>query len=122
MICKYLLDVFSFMFHLLYSFRNRSVAPINQLLVFLRFCATGTHLSCIGDFGGVHLSTVSRIIVRVGRALAGLYNRFIKMPTNNEIAECQLKFYEKSRFPRVIGAIDCTHVKIQSPGKFVLIN
>lgn len=38
------------------------------------------------------------------------------MPTVNEIAECQLKFYENSRFPRVIGAIDCTHVKIQSPG------
>lgn len=95
------------------------MAPINQLLVFLRFCATGTHLACIGDFAGVHLSTVSRINVRVGRALARLYNRFVKMPqTHEEIAENQLKFYENSRFPRVVGVIDCTHVKIQSPGRY----
>lgn len=84
------------------------------MLIFLRFCATGTFLAL--EIGGVHLSTVSRVIVRVGRALARLYNQFIRMPTVNEIAECQLKFYENSRFPRVIGAIDCTHVKIQSPG------
>lgn len=102
-------------------FRNNSVAPINQLLIFLRFCATGSHLSCIGDFGGVHLSTASRIVVRVGIALAGLSNRFIKMPrTQEEINNHQLTFYEKARFPRVIGAVDCTHVRIQSPGKYDL--
>ncbi|KAJ8950839.1 hypothetical protein NQ317_007942 [Molorchus minor] len=96
---------------------NHSVAPINQLLIFLRFCATGTHLSCIGDFGGVHFSTVSRIIVRVGRVLATLYNRYIKMPrTQDEINNNHFAFYEKARFPRVIGSIDCTHIKIQSPG------
>nr|CAH7762462.1 unnamed protein product [Callosobruchus chinensis] len=28
----------------------------------------------------------------------------------------QLSFYEKARFPRTVGAIDCTHIRIQSPG------
>ena len=28
-----------------------------------------------------------------------------------------LRFYSQTGFPGVIGAIDCTHVKIQNPGK-----
>ncbi|XP_031328994.1 putative nuclease HARBI1 [Photinus pyralis] len=104
--------------HIEYPYNlNNCVSPINQLLVFLRFCATGTHLACIGDFAGMHLSTASRIVVRVGAALASHYNRFIKMPqTQQDMNMAQMSFYEIARFPRVIGAIDCTHVKIQSPG------
>ncbi|ENN77842.1 hypothetical protein D910_12254, partial [Dendroctonus ponderosae] len=98
---------------------NNSVAPINQLLVFLRFCATGAHLVCIGDFSGIHLSTASRIVVRVGSTLARLYSKFVKMPLVDNINECQLKFYKKPRFPRVVGVIDCTHIKIESPAWLV---
>nr|CAH7735089.1 unnamed protein product [Callosobruchus chinensis] len=96
---------------------NYSVSPIKQILIFLRLCATGTHLSCIGDFAGVHYSTVSRIALRVGTALARHYHRFVKLPQAvEEISAAQLSFYEKARFPRTVGAIDCTHIRIQSPG------
>lgn len=53
---------------------------MNQLLIFLRLCATGNHLASIGDFGGVHVSTVSGLTKRVGRALAGKSRQFIRMP------------------------------------------
>ncbi|XP_045505967.1 putative nuclease HARBI1 [Colias croceus] len=36
--------------------------------------------------------------------------------TAQELADTKQKFYEIARFPNVIGAIDCTHVKIESPG------
>ncbi|KAG5868041.1 hypothetical protein JTB14_001733 [Gonioctena quinquepunctata] len=99
-----------------YDFNN-SVAPMNQLLIFLRLCATGTHLSCVADFGGTHLSTVSRIVKRVGRALASKSRRFICMPERlQDITRGQFDFYEIARFPRVIGAVDGTHIRIQSPG------
>jgi hypothetical protein len=66
----------------------------------------------------MHISTVSRIIVRVSRTIADLYNMYISFPTTNEeIVQEQIKFFEVTAFPRVVGAIDCTHVKIQSPGK-----
>lgn len=104
-----------------FYFSNNSVAPINQLLVFLRVCATGSHLSLVGDFAGMHYSTVSRIVKRVANALATRAKTFIKMPrTEEERNKNNLLFYEKARFPRVIGAIDCTHIKIQSPGKHYL--
>ncbi|KAK5647833.1 hypothetical protein RI129_002725 [Pyrocoelia pectoralis] len=84
--------------------RNNSVSPINQLLIALRFYATGTHLLCISDFAGAHSSTISRIVHRLPS-------------TRAEILDSQRKFYEIARFPfPVIGAVDGTHIRIQSPG------
>nr|CAI5841467.1 unnamed protein product [Callosobruchus analis] len=98
-------------------FRNNSVSPINQLLTALLFYATNGHQINIGDHMGMNQSTVSRIVGKVSRAIAGLRNRFIKMPsTPEDILCCQNNFYRLARFPRVIGCIDGTHVKIYSPG------
>lgn len=37
--------------------------------------------------------------------------------TPEEINITQNNFYAVAAFPRVIGTIDCTHIRIQSPGK-----
>lgn len=97
--------------------RNNSVSPINQLLATLRFYATGAHLLSIGDYIQADKATVCRIVKKTTRLIASLANEYIYMPRNElEIAEAQNKFYEIAGFPRVIGAIDGTHVRIQSPG------
>lgn len=50
-------------------------------------------------------------------ALASLKPQYINMPsTDEEISEMRQSFYNIARFPRCIGALDCIHVKIQSPG------
>lgn len=99
-------------------FRNNSVSPINQLLATLRFFATGTHLLSIGDYIQADKATICRIVNRTARLIASLANEYIHMPRNElEIAEAQNKFYEVNGFPSVIGAIDGTHIRIQSPGK-----
>lgn len=36
---------------------------------------------------------------------------------NSEMAETAKNFYKVAKFPRVVGVIDCTHVKIQSLGE-----
>ncbi|KAJ8930575.1 hypothetical protein NQ314_016607 [Rhamnusium bicolor] len=51
---------------------NNSVSPINQLLTTLRFYACDEHQFSLGDFMGVHPSTVSRIISKVSAAVANL--------------------------------------------------
>lgn len=58
------------------------------------------------------------MVHRVGHCIASLSNRFIRMPTttNEEIALVKQQFYNLSRFPGIIGAIDCTHIRILSPG------
>lgn len=86
-------------------------------MVALRVFALGTFQSAVGDFGGVSQSSVSRILHRVAESLAAHTQDYIKMPETDEerLNACQA-FYMLKRFPRTIGAIDCTHVKIQSPG------
>nr|CAI5826157.1 unnamed protein product [Callosobruchus analis] len=95
---------------------NNSVSPINQLLMTLRFYASSGHVSQVADFMGMHESTACRVIARVSRILAGLYKNFVKLPQPEEIVHIQTAFYQIAKFSRVIGAVDGTHMKIQSPG------
>ncbi|KOB65294.1 putative nuclease HARBI1 [Operophtera brumata] len=96
--------------------RNCSICPAVQLMVALRFYATGSHLIDVGDIHGIHNSTVSTIVKKVSHAIVGLRRQFIKFPSTAEEITCQRQFYSIAQFPFVIGTIDCTHVKIQAPG------
>uniref|UniRef100_A0A6P7H1J5 Putative nuclease HARBI1 n=1 Tax=Diabrotica virgifera virgifera TaxID=50390 RepID=A0A6P7H1J5_DIAVI len=97
--------------------RNNSLSPMNQLLTCLRYFASSGFLITVAQFMHIDVATASRTIARVSRELATLYPRFIKMPTTQrEILTHQEKFYSMFRFPRIIGAVDGTHIRIQSPG------
>ncbi|XP_024084683.1 putative nuclease HARBI1 [Cimex lectularius] len=97
--------------------RNQATAPELMLQTTLRFYATGSFLTVCGDFSGLHKSTVCRMVRRVSRALASLRREFIHFPKNEagRMAVCA-EMYKISKFPKCIGAIDCTHVRLQSPG------
>lgn len=58
------------------------------------------------------------IIKEVSTLLASKYNikKWIKLPTIQGSQEIKQKLYNVARFPEVIGAIDCTHIPIKSPG------
>lgn len=98
-------------------FRNQCVSPRHQLLLTLRFYATGSFYIAVGDFGGIHNSTVCKIIYRVTRAIVSLRRNFVHLPRNREeILAVQEQFFHIAQFPRVVAALDCTHIKIISPG------
>lgn len=105
-----------YLFNVLF-YRSRHIKPLAQLLIALRFYALGSMLITVGDFAGVSKSSVCAILPRVSVALARLRPEFVKMPANAaEMVEVSKGFYAIAKFPRTIGAIDCTHIKIQSPG------
>lgn len=64
----------------------------------------------------MHQTTVSRIIKKVSYAIASLAPNYIIMPNQDEYLRTQNDSYSIARFPRVIGCVDGTHIKIQSPG------
>ena len=73
-------------------------------------------LTC-GDFIGISKAAGSKIIKQVSRAVAELNQQYVNFPnTEEERNAVAQKFHNISKFPRVLGAIDCTHVRIQSPG------
>lgn len=97
------------------------MSPIDQILTTLRLFSTGGHLDAVADSAGMHFSTVSRIVVPVSEAIAGLYQNYISMPNEmNEIRKTQQDFYNIAGFPKVVGAIDFSHFRILSPGKMLI--
>ena len=98
--------------------RNHALPPLLQVLIALRFYASGSFLQVIGDTFGVDKSTVSRAITDVSQALIAKQHLFIKWPlTNDECTTIKNEFYLHGGFPCVIGCVDGTHVRLQVPSK-----
>lgn len=99
------------------TFRNKSICARDQLLITLRFYATGAFYKIVGDCFNVDAGSVCRIVRRVTHHLALLRGQYVNMPrTAEEINSVKHEFFQIRNFPNVIGAIDCTHIRIQSPG------
>lgn len=83
----------------------------------MRFYATGTFFTTIGDFCGISEASVSRIVKETSLEIAKLRPDYIYMPRNREEIRSSFSgFYDSFGFPTIIGAIDCTHIKISGQG------
>jgi len=102
-----------------------------QLLLVIRYFATGSFQQTIGDTQGACQASISRYIVLWTEAICLLKDKYIRFPTT-EIEKNVKKgdFYRllKKRFqnssnfsqsskPFPIGCIDCTHVKVLAAGE-----
>lgn len=96
--------------------RRDCISPMLQLLIALRFYATGSFQAVVGDTVNVSKATVCRVVERVTCAIALLRRQYVRMPTAQERPTVAARFFDIAGFPRIIGAVDCTHVKINSPG------
>lgn len=62
---------------------------------------------------GVHKSTASRIVRKVSHKLALLRPTFINFPeTQDEMNSVKQEFCNTANFPKCIGAIHCSHIRI----------
>ncbi|CAI6345284.1 unnamed protein product [Macrosiphum euphorbiae] len=99
------------------SQRNRAILAPCKLYMVLRYLATGSFLLTVADLTGASESSACRYIHQVCRAIARHRSKYIYFPKNAvNMRKVVSGFYNCSRFPRVVGAVDCTHIKIQSPG------
>ena len=98
--------------------RHFAISAHIQVLLALAFYATGSFQITLGDIGysQVHQSTMCRIIRRVSEALARRKNDFIIFPRGAGVQQVMRGFRNIATIPHVVGAIDCTHVKIANPG------
>ena len=56
------------------------MSPLQQLLVTMRFLATGCFQRVCADFMGVSTSSANRIIHRVSHMIASMHKDFISFP------------------------------------------
>ena len=95
--------------------RSNAAPELLQVLIALKFYATGSHLQVIGDTFSIHISTVSRILENVTLAIVAHLDEYVRMPTLHNTLEMKQQFYNIANFPGVIGVIDGTHIRIQRP-------
>ena len=62
--------------------RNQCVSAVNQILVTLRFLATGAFQILLGDSMNFYKTTVCHIVQWVIPQIASLHDTFIFMPSN----------------------------------------
>ncbi|XP_067033233.1 uncharacterized protein [Acropora muricata] len=103
--------------------RSHALRPIDQVLIALRFYASGNFLQVIGDTVGVDKSTVSRAVHDVSQLLSAKQNTFIKWPTTAAVInENKNGFYRRRRFSGIIGFIDGTQIRIIAPSNNESVN
>ena len=95
--------------------RNDSLSTEQQVLIALRFYATGNFQMTDGDLIGVHQTTAGRIAHKVSKATARLRQQFILFPSPDQLEVEKKSFYKISHFPGVIVVIDGTHIRVQRP-------
>jgi len=96
--------------------RNHALPAEFQVLVALKFFASGSIFDDIGDIFGLDKGTVSRIVHNVSDALAALRNEFICWPQSaTQKRRIIMGMAEKANFPNCIGCVDGTHIRIQAP-------
>lgn len=86
------------------------------MLCTLRYYASAGHLRSVANFMGIDVATASRVIERVSQEIARLYPQFVKLPEPQAIVVEQVKYFQMYGFPRVIGVVDGTHIRLQSLG------
>lgn len=99
--------------------KDTRVSYQQRILVALRFYAIGNYQRGIGQeyLLGVSQPVVSRTLSEVSRVIVQHFaNNWIRFPMGNDRLVNKRKFFEISGMPGVIGSIDCTHIKILSPG------
>ena len=97
----------------------RKAIPIEKRVgVALWRLSNGNSFRCIEKTFGVGKSTAVEITAEFCRELFRIAHLFIKFPKNREqTAEAIVKFKNdyRSKIPQVVGAVDGTHIPIQTP-------
>lgn len=98
--------------------RSHALSTSTQVLLTLRFYASGTFQAVLADTLGLSQSCVSRVISNVTDILADKARVEIRMPHGPAAINATIQdFALIKEFPRVIGAIDATHIPIKAPSE-----
>lgn len=94
------------------TLRSCALTVSLQIMVALRFFATGSFQAVAGDIHNISRQSVSYDVIE---CLVRVANTYIFMPTNQgALNEIKRGFHEIEGFPNAIDAIDGTHIKIKA--------
>lgn len=74
--------------------RSMALSPLLQVLLALRFYATGAYFSLVGDSLGVSKCATTKAVHRVSRAICDIGRQFIKFPVGRQASAVKAAFYD----------------------------
>ena len=89
-----------------------ALTSLQQVLVTLRFYATGSMQLTLGSWMHIDQSTISRTIWKVTTTILAAYPNPFTIPANAEA-----DFLHNFNVPNCLGLIDCTHIRILRPSR-----
>ncbi|XP_068758191.1 putative nuclease HARBI1 [Montipora capricornis] len=96
--------------------RSCPLSPETQVLIALRYYASGSFLKVIADTMGVSKASSSRSLLAVSQCLNNMAAEWIVFSTRNtELNETMADFFKIAHMPRVIGAVDGSLIPIRAP-------
>ncbi|XP_018363689.1 PREDICTED: putative nuclease HARBI1, partial [Trachymyrmex cornetzi] len=94
---------------------RQTISPELQLLISIWTMATPDSYRSVCDRFDVGRATAWRSVKKVCSALNALASQFIKWPNREEAEHTWTNIKTKHKFPKIIGAIDGTHIRITKP-------
>lgn len=92
-----------------------ALSNLNKMKIFLRYMGDPGFQVGVGEDIGVDQATVSRTIWFFGQETIKKADVWIKFPQNeNQLNAAKQQWQINCKFPRAIGALDCTHILIKS--------
>lgn len=89
------------------------LSVIDQLLVAIYFYAHAGSYTSTADVFNISPISAFRYISKISYALPKLYSKYIRFPkTEQDMIKVEAGFFRVSKFPRVIGVIDGTHIRV----------
>ena len=96
--------------------RGGALNNIQKMEITLRYLSDPGFQRSVGHGAGVTQSTVSKTLKTTLPRIVLRADRWIKFPTSDEeVQRTKEEWYQKLKFPMCVGAIDCTHVRIEKP-------
>ena len=91
--------------------RSTDLTLLNKVLISLKTFASGSFQNCSKDFMHVSQPTVSRVLSDFVNSIVSKASQFICMPRSaSEISGVISDFQAISGLPKVIGAVDGSHI------------
>lgn len=103
-----------------YETRGGALSSVQRMEVTLRYLADPGFQRSVAYQSGISQSTVSKTVSKTLAEIVSKMDNWIQFPQSaNLIREAKEDWFNKLGFPSCIGAIDCTHVRIDKPtGRF----
>ena len=100
-----------------YETRGGCLTQVQRMQTTLAYLADPGYQTSVAQKLGISQATVSRCVADSLERISARQSTWIKFPVSNaDVANTKQWWAEKLGFPVTLGAIDCTHVRIDKPG------